>query len=64
MIGAKVMFHFREGWFVGDILRFDTERGRYLILQQEKGGGGSRVWIDEDLVRPLPKGSPKSAVAP
>jgi hypothetical protein len=60
MIGAKVMFNYRGGWFVGDVLRFDVERERYLIERQQKGMQFPRVWVDEDLVRPLPGSAPKS----
>jgi hypothetical protein len=64
MTGVKVMFNYKGGWFVGEVLRFDGERDRYLIERQQKGMNLRRVWVDEDLVRPLPKGTPKSAVAP
>jgi hypothetical protein len=60
LIGAKVMFAYRDGWFVGEVLRFDAERERYLIERQQKGGQLPRVWIDEYLVRPLPGSAPKS----
>jgi hypothetical protein len=60
MTGTRVMFHYNGGWFVGEVLRFDEERERYLIERQQKGAGLPRVWIDEDLVRPLPGSAPKS----
>jgi hypothetical protein len=60
MTGVKVMFNCRGGWFVGEVLRFDGERERYLIQRQQKGMNLPRVWVDEDLVRPLPNSTPKS----
>jgi hypothetical protein len=60
MTGVKVMFNYMGGWFVGEVLRFDPERERYLIERQQKGMNLPRVWVDEDLVRPLPNSSPKS----
>jgi hypothetical protein len=60
MTGVKVMFNHRGGWFVGEVLRFDRERERYLIERQQKGMNLPRVWVDEDRVRPLPCSSPKS----
>jgi len=60
MTGVKVMFNHRGGWFVGEVLRFDKERERYLIERQQKGAGLPRVWVDEHLVRPLPGSAPKS----
>ena len=59
-VGMKVMFHYQGAWFVGDVLRFDAERGRYLIERQQKGMNWPREWVDEDLVRPLPGSAPKS----
>jgi hypothetical protein len=58
--GVKVMFNYRGGWFVGNVLRFDVERERYLIERQQKGAELPRVWVDEHLVRPLPGSAPKS----
>lgn len=58
--GVKVMFNYRGGWFVGEVLRFDEERERYLIERQQKGMNLPRVWVDEDLVRPLPNSAAKS----
>jgi hypothetical protein len=60
MTGVKVMFNYRGGWFVGEVLRFDRERERYLIERQQKGMHLPRVWVDEDLVRPLPGSAAKS----
>ena len=60
LVGMKVMFHYSGGWFVGEVLRHDAERERYLIERQQKGGYVPRVWIDEDLVHPLPGSVPKS----
>jgi hypothetical protein len=60
MTGVKVMFKYRGSWFVGQVLRFDGERERYLIERQQKGIELPRLWIDEDLVRPLPGSAPKS----
>ncbi|MGY8669239.1 hypothetical protein Q3C01_43835 [Bradyrhizobium sp. UFLA05-109] len=58
--GVSVMFNHEGGWFVGKIVRFDEERGRYLIERQQKGSNLPRLWVDEDLVRPLPLSAPKS----
>lgn len=60
LAGTKVMFHYRDGWYVGEVLRHDKERERYLIERQQKGGQLPRVWVDEDLVHPLPGSAPKS----
>jgi len=60
MTGVKVMFSHMGGWFVGEVLRFDGERERYLIERQQKGMHLPRVWVDEDLVRPLPNSGAKS----
>lgn len=61
-VGMKVMFIRDGGWFVGDVLRLDGER--VLIERQQKGANLPREWIHEDDVRPLPKGTPKSTIAP
>lgn len=55
-----VMFNDRGGWFVGDVLRFDAERDRFLIERRQKSGDLPRIWVDEDLVRELPGNAPKS----
>jgi hypothetical protein len=60
MTGVKVMFNYRGGWFVGEVLRFDGERERYLIERQQKGIELPRLWVDEHRVRPLPGSTPKS----
>jgi hypothetical protein len=60
LVGMKVMFHYRGGWFVGEVLRHDKERERYLIDRQQRRDDPARVWIDEDLVHPLPGSTPKS----
>lgn len=61
-VGMKVMFAYRGGWLVGEILRFEGER--VLIEHQQKRANQPRKWVYEDDVRPLPKGSPKSVIAP
>jgi hypothetical protein len=61
-VGMKVMFHYRGGWFVGDVLRFEGER--VLIERQQKRMNLPREWVHEDDIRQLPKSTPKSAIAP
>jgi len=61
-VGMKVMFACKGGWFVGEILRFVG--GRVLIERQQKGANLPREWVHEDDARPLPKGVPKSVIAP
>jgi hypothetical protein len=61
-VGMKVMFAYRGAWFVGEILRFEGER--VLIEHQQKRADQPRKWVHEDDVQPLPKGTPKSAIAP
>ena len=58
MTGGKVMFNYYGGWFVGEVIGFNGES--YLIERQQKGMNLPRLWIDEDLVRPLPGNTPKS----
>ncbi|MGJ4971015.1 hypothetical protein ACQR1N_20330 [Bradyrhizobium sp. HKCCYLRH1073] len=62
--GAKVMFYYGGGWYVGEVLRFDQERERYLIERQQRGMTLPRVWVDQDLVRPLPNSAAKSGFLP
>lgn len=60
LVGMTVMFNHRSEWFVGEVLRFDPERERFLIERRQKGTDNPRIWIDEDLVRELPGNAPKS----
>ena len=61
-VSMKVMFAYRRAWFVGEILRFEGEL--VLIEHQQKRDDQPRKWVHEDCVKPLPKGTPKSAIAP
>ena len=62
VVGMKVMFLHQRAWFVGEILRLDGDRA--LIDHQQKKAELPRKWIHQDDIKPLPKGTPKSAIAP